>query len=97
MPNRVYSLFCALQVKVGVGNLSFELGSLKYTNQKTWIGIPLIICLIGGPVLIAVIILIVCLVRKNTAKENEYKGLLMQFDELERNVRDQCKQGTDQI
>jgi len=89
-----------VQVIVGNGSLTFSLGTLSYpsssnsnSNSNIWFGIPIIVGIVGGAILIAIILLIVFLARKSSAKEREYKRLLLQFNQLERSVRDQCKQG----
>jgi hypothetical protein len=85
----------SVQVFVGRdGSLNYTLGSLSYASNSSaiWIGIPLIIGIVGGVLLIAVIILVLFLVRRSSMKERDYKRLLAQFDQMERSVREQCKQ-----
>lgn len=80
-----------------MGNLEFSLGELQYVSEQgneIWI---IGVAVGGGVLLTFIIIILVVYKRKSTRAERQYKKLKMQLDTLESNVRNECKQGRDDL
>ncbi|XP_013416174.1 plexin-A4 isoform X2 [Lingula anatina] len=82
-------------VTVKMGNLNFQVGSLKYKQESEGALPPWVIGLIVGVVVVLLVIIIVIIIynrRRAMKARQEYKKVQMQLDTLESNVRNECKQ-----
>ncbi|GFO06432.1 LIM domain-binding protein 3-like [Plakobranchus ocellatus] len=82
-------------VKVKINNLEFYVGRVEYDVPEKY-SFPteaiIAICIIGGALLLIIIIILIIYRRKSTKAERIYRKLQIQLDNLESNVRNECKQ-----
>lgn len=79
-------------VTVIVGSLRTELGLIEYSDQNLPSRLSLLI--LGLLVFIVVALIIMCLIfkRRRQEREKEYRKIQLQMENLENNVRKECKQ-----
>uniref|UniRef100_A0A0N5B395 Sema domain-containing protein n=1 Tax=Strongyloides papillosus TaxID=174720 RepID=A0A0N5B395_STREA len=88
-------------VVVKIGNLRFEIGSIEYESLVGGdfgvMRMPVIrFILLLITVIFAIILIIFCLItiwkRRNGERERDYKRIQQQMEQMESNVRNECKQ-----
>ncbi|GMT25135.1 hypothetical protein PFISCL1PPCAC_16432, partial [Pristionchus fissidentatus] len=79
-------------VTVTIGRLKYELGLLEYStgslSRRVWLAVLISV----AALLVLLAVLIVIWRRKNEQREKDYKKIQIQMENLESNVRKECKQ-----
>ncbi|GMS96191.1 hypothetical protein PENTCL1PPCAC_18366, partial [Pristionchus entomophagus] len=79
-------------VTVSIGRLKYELGLLEYSSgslsRRVWIFILIVVL----SLIVLLFVLVLVWRRKNEQREKDYKKIQIQMENLESNVRKECKQ-----
>jgi plexin A len=79
---------------VTVGNLTFEVGVLKYEEAEVLSLAAIIAISVGGGVLLLVLVIVCILYRvKSRRSDDMMKKMRIQMDLLEARVANECKEG----
>ena len=89
-----------LQVRVGQ-NLRYEVGTVRYVSSSTpgsesKLAIIIGASAAGGVILVSLVVIffiIVCFTRRARAKEKQFSNLLVQMEQWEVEMADECKRG----
>jgi plexin A len=81
-------------MQVTVGNLTFEVGVLKYEEAEVLSFAAIIAISVGGGVLLLVLVIVCILYRvKSRRSDDMMKKMRIQMDLLEARVANECKEG----
>ena len=87
-------MYFYLQVKIG--NLEFRVGRLEYERvaEQSTSEYIMGIAAGGGFMLLVILLILVICMRQSHKAERNYRKMQLLLDNLESNVRNECKQGS---